>query len=297
MSFLLFPDVRRSDVLRQVWNGARPWRGGLGGRLAARRATGRFSASMWEKRCSSNAPRAMARGSMPPDSRPCAPTVRPRLPCCTDTPAGAMWRRGRQVPTCLRCGKMMNRVNFGRLSGAVVDVCRGHGTYLDAGELHQIVEFIRGGGIERARQRQLEEMRQEKRDLEALESRVRAREATTARSAGAGRCVPGPRHVARTATSSAVGPPREAGSRTYESGVRRLEVQRHAVDAVTLRPVGGGPSGNTCPRWPPQRLQCTSVRLMKKLSSVEVPIDPGNGAKKLGQPVPLSNLRSETNNG
>ena len=85
---------------------------------------------------------------------------------------------------CLRCGKMMNRVNFGRLSGAVVDVCRGHGTYLDAGELHQIVSFIRGGGIERARQRQLEEMRQEKRDLEALESRVRAREATTARNAG-----------------------------------------------------------------------------------------------------------------
>ena len=85
---------------------------------------------------------------------------------------------------CLRCGKMMNRVNFGRLSGAVVDVCRGHGTYLDAGELHQIVSFIRGGGIERARQRQREEMRQEKRDLEALESRVRAREATTARGSG-----------------------------------------------------------------------------------------------------------------
>jgi Zn-finger nucleic acid-binding protein len=85
---------------------------------------------------------------------------------------------------CLRCGKMMNRVNFGRLSGTVVDVCRGHGTYLDAGELHQIVTFIRNGGIERARQRQLEEMRQERRDLEALETRVRAREASTAHSAG-----------------------------------------------------------------------------------------------------------------
>ena len=46
------------------------------------------------------------------------------------------------------------------------------------------MSFIRGGGIERARQRQLEEMRQEKRDLEALESRVRAREATTARGSG-----------------------------------------------------------------------------------------------------------------
>jgi hypothetical protein len=79
---------------------------------------------------------------------------------------------------------MMNRVNFGRLSGTVVDVCRGHGTYLDAGELHQIVTFIRGGGIERARQRQLEEMRQEKRDLEALEIRVRAREASNAHHAG-----------------------------------------------------------------------------------------------------------------
>jgi Zn-finger nucleic acid-binding protein len=77
---------------------------------------------------------------------------------------------------------MMNRVNFGRLSGTVVDVCRGHGTYLDAGELHQIVSFIRGGGIERARQRQLEDMRQEKRDLEALEMRVRVREASTVRN-------------------------------------------------------------------------------------------------------------------
>ena len=52
---------------------------------------------------------------------------------------------------CLRCGKMMNRVNFGRLSGTVIDVCRGHGTFLDAGELHQIVTFIQEGGLDRAR--------------------------------------------------------------------------------------------------------------------------------------------------
>jgi hypothetical protein len=29
-----------------------------------------------------------------------------------------------------------------------------------------------------------------------------------------------------------------------------------------LKCVGGGPSGNTWPRWLPQRLQCTSVRTM-----------------------------------
>ena len=74
---------------------------------------------------------------------------------------------------------MMNRVNFARLSGAVVDVCRGHGTFLDTGELHQIVEFLRGGGMERARAHQLEELREEKQKLQALEAKVRSREGTT----------------------------------------------------------------------------------------------------------------------
>ncbi len=84
---------------------------------------------------------------------------------------------------CIRCQKMMNRVNFARLSGAVVDVCRGHGTFLDAGELHQIVEFLRGGGMERARAHQLDELREEKQKLQALEARIRTREGTTRLSA------------------------------------------------------------------------------------------------------------------
>ena len=71
---------------------------------------------------------------------------------------------------CPRCGKMMNRQNFGRLSGTIVDVCKGHGTYLDAGELHAIVRFIRGGGLDRARQRQIEELKEEQRRLEATQA-------------------------------------------------------------------------------------------------------------------------------
>lgn len=73
---------------------------------------------------------------------------------------------------CVQCGKMMNRVNFGKMSGTVVDVCRGHGTYLDAGELHQIVAFIHGGGLERARERQLEDLREQERRLKELEART-----------------------------------------------------------------------------------------------------------------------------
>jgi Zn-finger nucleic acid-binding protein len=69
---------------------------------------------------------------------------------------------------CVRCGKMMNRVNFARISGVVVDVCKGHGTFLDPGELHAIVRFIHGGGLERARSRQLEDLRErEKRAVDA----------------------------------------------------------------------------------------------------------------------------------
>ncbi len=73
---------------------------------------------------------------------------------------------------CLRCTKMMNRVNFGKHSGAVVDVCRGHGTFLDAGELHQIVTFIQNGGLERARAQQMDDLREEEQRIKSLQTRV-----------------------------------------------------------------------------------------------------------------------------
>jgi Zn-finger nucleic acid-binding protein len=73
---------------------------------------------------------------------------------------------------CPRCRKMMNRINFGRISGVVVDVCKGHGTYLDPGELHAIVEFIHGGGLERARTRQIEELKEQERRLADAEHRL-----------------------------------------------------------------------------------------------------------------------------
>lgn len=72
----------------------------------------------------------------------------------------------------------MNRVNFARISGTVVDVCKGHGTFLDAGELHRIVTFINGGGLDRARQRQIEDVKQAESDLRAAE---RAQAAVDAR--------------------------------------------------------------------------------------------------------------------
>ena len=108
---------------------------------------------------------------------------------CTDREAQAavLHRFARTQPVaikqvryrrCVQCGQMMNRVNFGRISGAIVDVCRGHGTFLDPGELHQIVQFIHGGGLDRARERRIE-------DLKEQEQRLRARERRASRDRGA----------------------------------------------------------------------------------------------------------------
>jgi Zn-finger nucleic acid-binding protein len=59
----------------------------------------------------------------------------------------------------------MNRVNFARCSGVVVDVCKPHGTWFDADELQRILAFVAGGGIDRARAREKEELEAERRKL------------------------------------------------------------------------------------------------------------------------------------
>ncbi|MCC7540612.1 MAG: zf-TFIIB domain-containing protein [Deltaproteobacteria bacterium] len=52
---------------------------------------------------------------------------------------------------CPMCEKLMNRKNYGEVSGVIVDVCRDHGVWFDAGELTRVVEFIEKGGLEKAR--------------------------------------------------------------------------------------------------------------------------------------------------
>jgi Zn-finger nucleic acid-binding protein len=52
---------------------------------------------------------------------------------------------------CPACHGIMNRLNFGRRSGVIVDVCRVHGTWFDAGELTRVLEWIAGGGTAHAR--------------------------------------------------------------------------------------------------------------------------------------------------
>jgi Zn-finger nucleic acid-binding protein len=70
----------------------------------------------------------------------------------------------RYVP-CPQCAQLMNRVNFARCSGVVVDVCKGHGTWFDRDELQRVIEFIRAGGMSTARAREIEQLSEERRQL------------------------------------------------------------------------------------------------------------------------------------
>ncbi len=71
---------------------------------------------------------------------------------------------------CPKCHRLMNRVNFAHCSHVVVDVCTAHGTWFDRDELRRIVEFIRGGGLEAARGRQIAELEERRRQLSAAET-------------------------------------------------------------------------------------------------------------------------------
>jgi Zn-finger nucleic acid-binding protein len=58
---------------------------------------------------------------------------------------------------CPLCHVLMNRVNFGKRSGVIVDVCKAHGVWFDKGELTDAIEFVARGGLEEAKRRDAED--------------------------------------------------------------------------------------------------------------------------------------------
>jgi Zn-finger nucleic acid-binding protein len=85
----------------------------------------------------------------------------------TPSPGPAAMQNNIRYLPCPVCHQLMNRVNFAHCSHVIVDVCKAHGTWFDKDELRQTVEFIRAGGLERARSRQLAEIEDERRRLKA----------------------------------------------------------------------------------------------------------------------------------
>ncbi|MFN2492522.1 MAG: zf-TFIIB domain-containing protein [Pyrinomonadaceae bacterium] len=70
-----------------------------------------------------------------------------------------------QYIPCPQCSQLMNRMNFARCSGVIVDICKGHGVWFDRDELSRIVEFIRGGGMETSRAKEKLQIEQDRQRL------------------------------------------------------------------------------------------------------------------------------------
>lgn len=93
---------------------------------------------------------------------------------------------------CPECGTLMNRVNYARISGIIVDVCRPHGTWFDVHELPALLEFVRAGGLDTARAKEKEALALERRRLEQQRQMQVAMDASRADRSGRSR---GARHA------------------------------------------------------------------------------------------------------
>ena len=97
-----------------------------------------------------------------------APIVNSSRPCWallrTHRQARRETSKVKYVP-CPECSQLMNRINFARCSGVIVDICKQHGTWFDRDELSRIVEFIRGGGLNASRAKEKMEIAEERERL------------------------------------------------------------------------------------------------------------------------------------
>jgi Zn-finger nucleic acid-binding protein len=67
---------------------------------------------------------------------------------------------------CPQCSQLMNRANFARCSGVIIDICKQHGVWFDQNELSRIVEFIRAGGLDQSRAKEKRALEEERRQLQ-----------------------------------------------------------------------------------------------------------------------------------
>jgi Zn-finger nucleic acid-binding protein len=80
---------------------------------------------------------------------------------------------------CPDCGDLMNRSNFARSSGVIIDMCKAHGVWFDADELPKIIEFINKGGLSRAREKEKMSIEDERRKLRDDQRRMATLERRT----------------------------------------------------------------------------------------------------------------------
>jgi Zn-finger nucleic acid-binding protein len=73
---------------------------------------------------------------------------------------GNAWaERGRVYVKCPVCETLMNRRQYASGAKVVIDWCKHHGVWFDAGELTRVLDFVADGGLVRAQAREAEQQR------------------------------------------------------------------------------------------------------------------------------------------
>lgn len=82
-------------------------------------------------------------------------------------------RSGVRYVPCAVCQKTMNRENFGKRSGVIIDICKGHGVWFEHGELQAVMSFIDTGGLERSRKLEAQRLEEERRSKQRMLDQTR----------------------------------------------------------------------------------------------------------------------------
>lgn len=64
---------------------------------------------------------------------------------------------------CPICSRLMNRYNYARISGVIIDGCKNDGLWFDKDELRQVLEFIQSGGLDKSHEREVARLDEEQR--------------------------------------------------------------------------------------------------------------------------------------
>lgn len=86
--------------------------------------------------------------------------------------------RGRVYVKCPVCETLMNRRQYATGARVVIDWCKHHGFWFDAGELPRVLDFVADGGLERAAAREAEEAKLGEQRARAAREHERLRQPT-----------------------------------------------------------------------------------------------------------------------
>lgn len=112
------------------------------------------------------------------------PVVLDELRALVPRGSNAWAERGRVYVKCPVCETLMNRRQYASGARVVIDWCKHHGVWFDAGELSRVLDFVADGGLARAQAREALAARDAQSRAHAAVEREKFRHMSSSQDAG-----------------------------------------------------------------------------------------------------------------